>query len=47
MIRKQSGAYAYVFTRTGNCIMQFILDLLWEMSRNSYLGDDQPTEECP
>jgi len=27
--------------------MQFILDLLWEMSRNRYLGDDQPTEECP
>jgi len=27
--------------------MQFILDLLWEMSRNSYLGDDQSAEECP
>ena len=47
MIRKQSGAYALLFTRTGNCIMQFILDLLWEISRTSYLGDDKPTEECP
>jgi hypothetical protein len=30
--------------------MQFILELLWDISRNSYLGDppgDQPMEDRP
>jgi len=27
--------------------MQFILDLLWDLSRNNCLGDDLPTEERP
>ncbi len=47
MIPKQTGAYARRVHQDGEQLMQFILDLLWDLSRNSYLGDDQPTEDCP
>jgi hypothetical protein len=44
-VLKQNCAYPRI-TQTGDGIMQFILNLLWEHSRSSYLAAMAEQETC-